>query len=305
MIDIYKELLKGIDKNQILKDEKMSKHTSFKIGGPADFFIKIQDIKELKFVLELSNKNNIPITVVGNGTNLLVSDKGIRGIVLKIEIANFKVTRMKDKAEITISSGYSVGKLSHLALKEDLTGLEFLAGIPGSVGGALRMNAGAYGSQMQDIVLSTKYMEKNGKIKKLNLAEHKFSYRNSIFSEMKDVIILETVLVARYGNPEEIKTKMNEYTKSRIEKQPLDLPNAGSTFKRKGDIITAKLIDECGLKGYRVGDAAVSEKHAGFVVNLGNATAKEVIELTDYIKKKVKEEKNVDIELEILKVGEM
>lgn len=305
MIDIYKELLKEIDKNQVLKDEKMSKHTSFKIGGPADFFIKIQDIKELKFVLKLANENNIPITVIGNGTNLLVSDKGIRGIVLKIEIANFKVTRIKDKAEITISSGYSVGKLSHLALKEDLTGLEFLAGIPGSVGGALRMNAGAYGSQMQDIVHSTKYMEKNGKIKKLNLAEHKFSYRNSVFSEMNDVIILETVLVAKYGNPEEIKTKMNEYTKSRMEKQPLDLPNAGSTFKRKGDIITAKLIDECGLKGYRIGDAAVSEKHAGFVVNLGNATAKEVIELTDYIKKKVKEEKNVDIELEILKVGEM
>jgi len=305
LIDIYKELQKGIDKNQILKDEKMSKHTSFRIGGPADFFIKIQDVKELKFVLEFSNKNNIPITVVGNGTNLLVSDKGIRGIVLKIEISDFKVTRMKGKAEITISSGYPVGKLSHLALKEDLTGLEFLAGIPGSVGGALRMNAGAYGSQMQDIVVSTRYMEKSGKIKKLNLAEHKFSYRNSVFSEMNDVIILETVLVAKYGNPEEIKSKMNEYTKSRIEKQPLDLPNAGSTFKRKGDIITAKLIDECGLKGYRIGDAAVSEKHAGFVVNLGNATAKEVIELTDYIKKKVKEEKNVDIELEILKVGEM
>lgn len=305
MIDIYKELLKKIDKNQILKDELMSKHTSFKIGGPADFFIEIQNIKELKFVLELANKNNIPITVIGNGTNLLVSDKGIRGIVLKIAISDLKVVRRKDKAEITISSGYSVGKLSYLALKEELSGLEFLAGIPGSVGGAIRMNAGAYGMEMKDIVISTKYMEKSGKIKKINLQEHEFSYRNSVFAKMKDAIIIETVLEAKYGVKEEIKTKIDEYMKSRIEKQPLELPNAGSTFKRKENIITAKIIDECGLKGYRIGDAAVSEKHAGFVVNLGNATANEVIELTDYIKKVVKEKKNIDIELEILKIGEI
>lgn len=305
MTDLYKELQKVIDRKQILRDEKMSKHTSFKIGGPADFFIDIQNVKELKFVLELANKNNIPLTVVGNGTNLLVSDKGIRGIVIKISISDFKVVRKKDKAEITISSGYSVGKLAQLALKEELTGLEFLAGIPGSIGGAIRMNAGAYGSQMQDIVISTRYMERDGKIKKLNLDEHKFSYRNSIFAEMQDVIILETVIEAKYGDAKDIKLKMDEYMKSRIEKQPLDLPNAGSTFKRNGDIITAKLIDECGLKGYRIGDAAVSEKHAGFVVNVGNATAKEVLELTNYIKDTVKKKKNIDIELEILKIGEI
>ena len=283
----------------------MSNHTSFKIGGPADFFVKIQDVKELKFVLELANKNNIPITVIGNGTNLLVSDKGSRGIVLKIELTYFRIVRLKERAEITISSGCAVGKLSNIALKEELEGLEFLAGIPGTVGGAIRMNAGAYGSEMKDIVISTRYMEKDGKIKKLNLAEHDFSYRNSIFSKMKDVIIVETTIQAGYGKSEEIKAKINEYMKSRIEKQPLDLPNAGSTFKRKGDMITAKLIDECGLKGYRVGDAAVSEKHAGFVVNLGNATAKDVLELTDYIKAKIKEQKGVEIELEILTIGEM
>lgn len=305
MTDIYKELQKGIDKKQILKDEKMTNHTSFKIGGPADFFVKIQDVKELKFVLEFANKNNIPITVIGNGTNLLVSDKGIRGIVLKIELTDFRIVRLKERAEITISSGCAVGKLSNIALKEELEGLEFLAGIPGTVGGAIRMNAGAYGSEMKDIVISTRYMEKDGKIKKLNLAEHDFSYRNSIFSKMNDVIIIETTIQAGYGKSEEIKAKINEYMKSRIEKQPLDLPNAGSTFKRKGDMITAKLIDECGLKGYRVGDAAVSEKHAGFVVNLGNATAKDVLELTDYIKAKIKEQKGVEIELEILTIGEM
>lgn len=305
MIDIYKELQKGIDKKQILKDEKMSKHTSFKIGGPADFFVKIQDIKELKFVLDFASKNNIPITVIGNGTNLLVLDRGIRGIVLKIELTDFRIVRQKERAEITISSGCAVGKLSNIALKEELEGLEFLAGIPGTVGGAIRMNAGAYGSEMKDIVISTKYMEIDGKIKKLNLAEHEFSYRNSIFSKLKDVIIIETTIQAGYGNAEEIKLKINEYMKSRIEKQPLDLPNAGSTFKRKGEYITAKLIDECGLKGYRIGDAAVSEKHAGFVVNLGNATAKEVLELTDYIKAEIKKQKGIEIELEVLTIGEM
>lgn len=305
MIDIYKELQKGIDKKQILRDEKMSNHTSFKIGGPADFFVKIQDIKELKFVLEFASKNNIPITIVGNGTNLLVSDKGIRGIVLKIELVDLRIVRLKDKAEITIASGCPVAKLANIALKEELSGLEFLAGIPGTIGGAIRMNAGAYGREMKDIVVSTRYMEKNGKIKKLNLDGHEFSYRNSIFSKMDDVIIIETTIQAGYGNKEEIKTKVDEYMQSRIEKQPLELPNAGSTFKRKGDIITAKIIDECGLKGYRIGDAAVSEKHAGFVVNLGNATAKEVLELTDYIKTKIKKEKGIEIELEILTIGEM
>lgn len=304
MIDIYKELQKGIEKKRVLQNESMRNHTSFKIGGLADYFVTVQEIEELKFVLDFAEKNDIPITVIGNGTNLLVSDKGIRGIVLKIEISSLKVIRKKDKAEITISSGYPVGKLANLAYKEELAGLEFLSGIPGSVGGAIRMNAGAYGKEMKDIVISTKYMERNGKIKKLGLAEHKFSYRSSVFSEMKDVIILETVLEASYGNAEEIKAKVDEYREKRLESQPLDLPNAGSTFKRKGDIITAKIIDECGLKGYRIGDAAVSEKHAGFVVNLGNATAKEVLELTDYIKQKVKEEKGVEIELEVLYIGE-
>lgn len=304
MIDIYKELQKGIEKRRVLKDESMRNHTSFKIGGLADYFVIVQEIEELKFVLELSAKYDIPLTVIGNGTNLLVSDKGIRGIVLKIEISNLKVIRKKDKAEITISSGYAVGKLANLAYKEELTGLEFLSGIPGSVGGAIRMNAGAYGKEMKDIVISTKYMERDGKIKKLNLSEHEFAYRSSVFSKMNDVIILETVLEARYGNQEEIKEKIDEYRNKRIATQPLELPNAGSTFKRKGDIITAKVIDECGLKGYRIGDAAVSEKHAGFVVNLGNATAQDVLELTDYIKEKVKKEKGIEIELEVLFIGE-
>lgn len=166
------------------------------------------------------------------------------------------------------------------------------------------MNAGAYGREMKDVVVSSKYMEKSGKVKNINLKEHEFEYRNSIFSRL-DVVILETTIELNYGNKEEISTKIDEYMKSRIEKQPLNFPSAGSTFKRTNNKITAKMIDECGLKGYRIGDAAVSEKHAGFVVNLGNATCKDVLELTEYIKKKVKEKFNQEIELEILMIGEM
>lgn len=303
MIDILKELQKEINKKQILVNEPMSKHTSFKIGGVADFFVKISNIAELKFVLELSNKNKIPLTIIGNGTNLLVRDKGIRGIVLKLEFNDFKVERNKNKAFITVGAGFPVGKMANIAVKEELTGLEFLAGIPGTIGGAIRMNAGAYGKEMKDIVISTKYMQLDGKIKKINLDEHNFSYRNSIFSE-SNVIILETVIEVEYGKKEEIEEKINEYMNSRKEKQPLNLPNAGSTFKRLENVPTAKLIDECELKGYRIGDAAISEKHAGFIVNLGNAKAIEVIELIEYVKKQVKEKFNEDIELEILVIGE-
>lgn len=305
MTNILKELQKKLGHKQVLENEPMSKHTSFRIGGKADFFVKTNNLEETKFVLELAQKNEIPLTVIGNGTNLLVSDKGIRGIVLKPEINEFKVKRTKNSAKIIVGSGFPIGKLSNVALKEELTGIEFLAGIPGTVGGAVRMNAGAHGREMKDIVLSTKFIEKNGKVKKINLEEHKFEYRNSVFSNM-DVIILETEIELHYGEKEQISKTINDYMQSRIEKQPLDLPSAGSTFKRVSDtIITAKLIDECGLKGYRVGDAAVSEKHAGFVVNLGNATCKDVLELTDYIKKKVKEKFNQDLELEILTIGEM
>lgn len=304
MIDYLKELQKKLGRTAVLENEPMSKHTSFRIGGPADYFVKAKSIDEIKFVLELCNKNSIPLTIVGNGTNLLVSDKGIRGIVLKPELNDFAVKRTKDRAKIIVGSSFPVGKLSNIAVKEELTGVEFLAGIPGTIGGAIRMNAGAYGKEMKDVVISTKYMERNGKVKKIDLKDHKFEYRNSIFSKL-DVIILETTLELHYGEKEQISNTVNEYMKSRMEKQPLDLPNAGSTFKRKGDLITAKMIDECGLKGYRIGDAAVSEKHAGFIVNLGNATCKDVIELTNYIKEKVKEKFNQDIELEILMIGEM
>ena len=304
MDNLQKELQEGINKKNILKDEPMKKHTSLKVGGVADYFVKIENIDELKFLIKLTDNKKIPLTIVGNGTNLLVTDKGIRGIVAKLEMNNFRFEKNADNVIFTAEAGLLLPKLAAVALKEEFSGLEFLSGIPGTIGGAIRMNAGAYGYEMKDVVLKTRYLDrKTLKIKTLDLEEHEFEYRNSVFSK-NDNIILETTLKLSKGNKDEIKAKMDEYMASRKAKQPLEYPTAGSTFKRKGDIITAKLIDECGLKGVSVGDAYVSEKHAGFIINKGKATANDILELIEIIKKEVKEKKGIEIELEVLVLGE-
>lgn len=304
MPELERQLQEIVKKNNILKNEPMAKHTSFKIGGIADYFIKVTDIEELKKLLEFSNKNKIPITIVGNGTNILVRDGGIRGIVIKLELNGFKIKRINaGDVLITVESGMTLAALAAIALKEEITGLEFLAGIPGSIGGAIRMNAGAYGGEMKDLVVKTRYMTYDGKIKTLELSKHEFEYRNSIFSKM-DVIIIDTTIKAKKGNKLEIQEKMDEYSASRKKSQPLEYPNAGSTFKRKEGVLTAKLIDECGLKGFSVGDAEVSTKHAGFIINKGKATAKDILELVEYIKTEIKKKYDLDIELEILVLGE-
>ena len=303
---IYELLIKGIPKENILRDESMKKHTSFKIGGIADFFIKIKEIDEIKYVLNICKENNIPLRVVGNGTNLLVKDEGIRGIVLKIEIHDIK---FEDKHEINASvkennvkvivgSGVPLAKLAQILLKKSITGFEFASGIPGTIGGAVRMNAGAYGSEFKDIVVETTCMDYNGKIFTLNNKEQKFEYRKSVFQSEKYIILQSNLLLKHSENAEIIKEKMEEYKNSRREKQPIEFPSAGSTFKRGTDFITAKLIDECGLKGYSIGGAQVSTKHAGFIINTGNATAKDVLELVEFVKNKVLEKFGKKIELE-------
>lgn len=304
MEDLEKQLQEVVTAKNVLRNEPMSKHTSFKIGGNADYFIIVNSTQELKDVLKIANNSKIPITIVGNGTNLLVRDGGIRGFVIKLNLNNFKIKRSSNEVLITIESGMTLATLSLIAGKEEISGLEFLSGIPGTIGGALRMNAGAYGSEMKDIVVKSRYMTSDGKIKTLNLEEHKFEYRNSIFSKLDDAIIIDTTIKAQKGNKKEIDEKVKEYSNLRKEKQPLEYPNAGSTFKRKEGYITAKLIDECGLKGFSVGDAEVSTKHAGFVVNKGKATAKDVLKLVEYVKKEVKKKFEIDIELEIIVVGD-
>ena len=298
MIDLEKQLQEIVSKTNIFKDEPMSKHTSLKIGGKADYFIKVSTIDELKKLLEFANKNKIQTTIIGNGTNLLVKEGGIRGFVIKLELKDFKIKKNMSDVEITVGAGMTLATLASIALKEEFTGMEFLAGIPGTIGGAVRMNAGAYGGEIKDILVKTRYMEKNGKIKVLNLKEHKFEYRNSIFSKL-DVIIIDTTIKLKKGVKEEIQAKMNEYAVSRKKSQPLEYPNAGSTFKRGEGFITAQLIDECGLKGYSIGGAEVSQKHAGFIINKNKATTKEILDLIEYVQKIVKEKTGKEIKLEI------
>lgn len=303
MTDIEIGLSKIIDRERIFKNEPMKKHTSFKVGGNADYFIIIENENELKQIIKFANKNNIKVQLVGNGTNLLVTDKGIRGFVLKLNMQNYKIERTKNYALITVEAGFPLCKLANVALREELGNLEFLSGIPGTIGGAIKMNAGAYGMEMKDIVVKTKILNEDGKIQKINLVEHEFSYRKSRFSYDKS-IILETTIKVPYSTKDEIQNKIQEYSKSRKEHQPLEYPSAGSTFKRIEGEITAKLIDECGLKGYSIGDAEVSTKHAGFIINKGNATASDILELIEYVKKVVLEQKNRKIELEVLVIGE-
>lgn len=300
---VYKDLKSKFKYANILKDEPMSKHTSFKTGGPADIFIKIDNEIELKEILEYAKQNNINLNIVGNGTNLLVTDKGIRGITLQPNLKEINIEEKENKILITAGCGVPIIKLSKIAKEHNATGLEFAVGIPGTVGGAIKMNAGAYGSEIREIVKETTFIDFNGDIKTISNSEHKFAYRNSIFSKING-IILKTVIELPKGNIKEIENKMKENILSRNEKQPIDKPSAGSTFKRGEGFITAKLIDECGLKGYKIGGAEVSTKHAGFVVNNGNATSKDILDLIKYIKEEVYKKFNVNIEPEIQIVGE-
>lgn len=300
-----KEILEKskLNKENLYYDEPMVKHTSFKIGGPADAFIKVDNIEELKETLDLSKKNQIPLTIIGNGSNLLVTDKGIRGITAKLNLKDIEIKNENNKQIIKVEAGVPVGLLAQKLLKEEITGFEELSGIPGTIGGAVIMNAGAHGKELKDILKKVTAMDYNGNIHEFTNEECQFSYRNSRFQKEK-YIILQATLELEKGNSTEIKEKMDEYMQFRKEKQPIEYPNAGSTFKRGEDFVTAKLIDEAGLKGYKVGGAQVSEKHAGFIVNVDNATAKDVIELTDYIKEKIEEKFGKKINLEIQIIGE-
>lgn len=300
---VYSDL-NGILKNsKILKNEPMSRHTSFKIGGNADILVKANNEEDIKSVLEFSNKKHIPTYVMGNGSNILVKDNGIRGIVLMICMDTYKIDKQDKKVVVTAGAGVKLGGLAQELLKQEITGFEFASGIPGTIGGAIRMNAGAHGKEMRDIVATTTYIDEYGNVNTISNKEQEFSYRSSVFSKNKWIII-NTVLEFEYGNKQEIQTKMQEYAQYRKEKQPITYPSAGSTFKRGEDFITAKLIDECGLKGYSIGGAKISDLHAGFIINTGNATADDVLKLVEYTKEKVYEKFNKTIELEIEVIGE-
>ena len=294
------EINKIISNEKIFLNEPMKKHTSFKIGGPAECLIKIENEEELKNILKYVQERNIPLTILGNGSNVLVSDQGIKGIVLKIEISKFEIDAQA--ANLKIGSGVKLGWIAQKCLKQEIAGFEFASGIPGTIGGAIRMNAGAHGREMKDVVKTITYMDREGNVHTIQNDQAKFEYRKSLFTE-EDYIILEVEIQLEKGNAEEIQNKMTEYANYRKEKQPIEYPSAGSTFKRGEDFITAKLIDECGLKGYQIGGAQISEKHAGFIINKENATAEDVIKLMEHTKEQVynKFGKEIEAEIEILK----
>ena len=292
-----------IPKENIKYDEPMSKHTSFKVGGLADCYVKIDDVNQLKQLLDLAQKNKIPYFILGNGSNILVTDNGIKGIVIQINIKKYEILQKENCIEATIGAGNKLSEVAQKFLKEEITGFEELSGIPGTFGGAIKMNAGAHKKEMKDIVESVTVLDENNNLLVLKNEDLQFEYRHSILFDKK-YIVIEIKLVLYKGNYDQIKEKMDEYKKYRIEKQPIEYPSAGSTFKRGTNYITAKLIDEANLKGYTIGGAQVSEKHAGFIINKGNATAKDILELIEYVKEKVYETSKEKIDLEVEIVGE-
>lgn len=282
-------------------NEPMKNHTSFKIGGIADCFVIPKNIDQLKYIINICNTNTIPYHVIGNGTNLLVSDKGIRGVTIQIykNMNNFTVCN----DIISADSGIMLSKLANISLENNLSGIEFASGIPGTLGGAVSMNAGAYGGEMSHIIESSTVMDSQANIYTLNKEELELGYRTSIISK-QNLIVLNSKIKLIKGNHNEIKNRMEDLNMQRKSKQPLELSSAGSTFKRPIGNYAGKLIMDSGLKGFSIGDAQVSEKHCGFIINKGNATCKDVIDLIKHIQKTVKVKFDINLETEVKLIGE-
>ena len=282
-------------------NEPMTHHTSFHIGGPADILVIPQSTEDVRKVLDFTRQKDIPLTVLGNGSNVLVRDKGIRGIVLKL--GNALKSREQKGNRFTFGCGIALAQCSRIIGEAGFSGMEFAVGIPGSLGGALYMNAGAYGGEMKDIVEAVSYIDENGIIKSFKRDELNFSYRRSVFTD-KEYIVTDVLFKLENKSQNEIREKMDELMGKRKSKQPLEYPSAGSTFKRPEGYFAGKLIEDAGLRGFRVGDAQVSEKHCGFVINRGNASAAEVMELMRQVEDKVEENSGVRLEAEVRRIGE-
>ena len=298
---LKQELLACLGEEGLKLHEMMKEHTTFRVGGAADYFIQPKSAEELRAAFEILHRYEMPVLVIGNGSNLLVRDKGIRGAVIQI------YNRM---AEITIEGntihtkgGALLSAVAARAADKGLTGLEFASGIPGTIGGACVMNAGAYGGEMKDVLESVTVLTGEGKIIELGRNELELGYRTSVIAK-KGYIVLGAVLKLERGDGEKIKTYMDELKEKRVTKQPLEYPSAGSTFKRPEGYFAGKLIMDAGLRGYQVGDAQVSEKHCGFVINKGNATAADVLTLIENVREKVQEQFGVTLEPEVKFLGE-
>lgn len=300
--NLWKKLC-GIVKEEYVKtEEPMKDHTTFRIGGSADYFVMPHTVDEVRQLVELCRDENIPYYILGNGSNLLVGDGGFRGIVIQI-FKNFNEIVLEESNIIRVQAGALLAKVASFARDHELTGFEFAGGIPGTVGGAVMMNAGAYGGEMKDVLKGTTVLDQEGNIFYLSNEELNLGYRKSIIGE-KDYVVLEAWIALAEGDPKEIVEKMEDLKNRRVSKQPLECPSAGSTFKRPEGYFAGKLIMDAGLRGFSVGGAQISEKHCGFVINKGGASAKDVLELISEVQRIVKEKFGVLLEPEVKRIGE-
>lgn len=290
-----------LGKDRVLVDEPMKRHTTFRIGGPADFFLLPSTVDEVRGILEICREEELPYFILGNGSNLLVSDKGYRGVIIQL-YRNFSNISVEGN-EICASSGALLSQIAAAARNASLTGFEFAGGIPGTLGGAVFMNAGAYGGELKDVLKEAVVMTEQGEILTLPVEKLDMGYRTSRIKKA-GYLVLEARLVLEQGDMDKIRDITKDLTEKRVSKQPLEYPSAGSTFKRPEGYFAGKLIMDAGLRGYQVGDAQVSEKHCGFVINKGNATAADVLKLIENVREKVQEQFGVTLEPEVKFLGE-
>ena len=299
--EVIKRLEQTVGNDQFLRNEPMKKHITFRVGGPAACFLMPSTKEQIEEIVHICQEEKTPCFILGNGSNLLVADEGVRGVVIQL-LRNFNQIQVEG-CQIRMQAGAQNAAVAKRALDASLTGFEFAAGIPGTIGGAVVMNAGAYGGEMKDILKEVTVLDPNGMIRTIPAEELELGYRTSIIAR-KGYVVLEAVIVLKTGDPKEIKAAMDELKEKRVTKQPLEYPSAGSTFKRPEGYFAGKLIMDAGLRGFSVGGAQISEKHCGFVINKGNATAKDVTELMDETKKIVMEKFGVALEPEVKRLGQ-
>ncbi len=297
----YEELVNMVGEEAVLRNEPLSRHTSFRIGGPADYFTEPHSAAGIKAIIGLCKREDVPFAIIGNGSNLLVSDEGYRGVV--ICIARGMRTVKVEGERIYAEAGALLSGIAREALNNSLTGFEFAGGIPGTLGGAVVMNAGAYGGEMVQVIKSADVLDMEGNLLTLRNEELKLGYRTSVIPKKNYIVVSAVIKLKKADDAENIRNTMQELLAKRKEKQPLEYPSAGSTFKRPEGYFAGKLIEDAGLKGFSIGGACVSEKHSGFVVNKGKATAKDVLLLIEYVKKIVFEKFGVELEPEVKMLG--
>ena len=299
--EIGKKLLSILKVEQVKKDEPMKIHTTFRVGGPASYFVTPETEEEVAKVIEVCTQENVPYYIVGNGSNLLVSDQGYEGVIIQIykQMNRVEIT----ENEIHAQAGALLSMIANRAMEAELTGFEFAAGIPGTLGGACVMNAGAYGGEMKDVLKEVTVLTDEGEFLTIPKEELELGYRTSVIAK-KGYIVIEAVLELKSGNADEIRAYMDELKEKRITKQPLEYPSAGSTFKRPEGYFAGKLIQDADLRGFRVGGAQVSEKHCGFVINKDHATAADIVELMQQVSDRVEEKFGVKLEPEVKRLGE-